>query len=207
MWRLPRRSTVSVWPFAAVVVAVVLAVASSVPAAAGPAPRASRIGAVDFYAVGPIPPVVGLTPEVLAADDLAGQVASSAGAQVTVIPRATVRQAESAMGWRGSDVLRFARLRELARAIDADILLLGWIDRLELDRGGTGGNQGHGFPMLTGFASVTVQVFDARQGRIVSQVARSAYETGIVSSRVAERLIQRVVEGTVPSVLSAIGGG
>jgi hypothetical protein len=102
-------------------------------------------------------------------------------------------------------VLRFARLRELARALDADLLLLGWIDRLDLDRGG--GNQGRGSPLVTGFATVTVQVFDPRQGRILSQVERSTYEIGIVNSRVAERLIQRVVEGTVPSILSAVSGG
>lgn len=206
------RSLCRRWPVTAltpawVIIAAMLAVASSAPAAGGAPARGVAVGVVDFYARGPLPPLVGVVPEVLAADDLAGLVARSAGAQITVIPRATVRQAESGLGWQGSDALRFARLRELARALDADLLLLGWFERLDLDRGSSGNAQGRGTPQVTAFAAVTVQVFDPRQGRIVSQVEGSAYEIGIVNSRVAERLIQRVVEGTVPSILSAITGG
>ncbi len=206
MRSLRRRWPVTPLTPAWVIVAAVLAVASSAPAAGGAPARRLAVGVVDFYAPGPLPSLVGVVPEVLAADDLAGLVARSAGAQTTVIPRDTVRQAESALGWQRSDVLRFARVRELGRALEADLLLLGWIDRLELDRGGGGAQQGRG-PLVTGFAAVTVQVFDPRQGRIVSQVERSTYEIGVVNSRVAERLIQRVVEGTVPSILSAITGG
>ncbi len=206
MRSLRRRRPGTRLPAAWVIIAAVLAAASSAPAAGGAPARGLTVGVVDFYAQGPLPPLVSVVPEVLAADDLAGLVARSAGAQITVIPRATVRQAESGLGWRGPDALRFARLRELARALDADLLLLGWFERLDLDRGGGGNQQGRG-PLITGFATVTVQVFDPRQGRIVSQVERSSYEIGIVNSRVAERLIQRVLEGALPSILSAITGG
>lgn len=195
-------------PRTALVIAAVLATASASMAGSAAA-RGSNVAVVDFYAVTPVPPVVGVDPEVLAADDLAGLVAHSAGAQITVIPRATVRQAESAMTWRGSDALRFARLRELARALDADLLLVGRIDRLDLDQssGNGGGREGRGFRMMSAFATVTVQVFDPRQGRIVSQVERSAYDIGVVRSRVAEQLIRRVLEATLPSVLTALSGG
>ena len=208
MRRSCRRWPVTAFARAAVVITAVLMVASSVPSAGGAPARASGVGVVDFYAAGSLPPVVGVVPEVLAADDLADLVARSGGGQVTVIPRATVRQAESALGWRGSDALRFARLRELARALDADVLLVGWIQRLDLDRGTSSGKQGGGdIRMLTGFATVTVQVFDPRQTRVLAQVEQSTYEIGILSSRVAERLIRRVVEETVPSILSAIARG
>jgi hypothetical protein len=190
---------------AAVIVAVAVAMASSAPTVGSAAARGSGIGVVDFYA-GPLRPLEGLVPESLAADNLATIVAHSAGGQITVIPRATVRQAQSAIGWRGSDVLRFARLGELARTLDADLLLLGWINRLDLDRGSGGGGQRGARHMVTGFATVTVRVFDPRQGRVVSEVEQSAYEVGIVDTRVAERLIRRVVEATVPSILPAIGG-
>lgn len=208
MRHLYRRRTVTAVPRAALVIAAVLATASASMAGSAAA-RGSNVAVVDFYAATPLPPVVGVDPEVLAADELASRVAHSAGAQITVIPRATVRQAESAMAWRGSDVLRFARLRELARALDADLLLVGRIDRLDLDQSGGngGGSQGRGFRTMSAFAAVTVQVFDPRQGRIVSHVERSAYNLGVVQSRVAEQLIRRVVEATVPAVMGALSGG
>jgi hypothetical protein len=205
MRRVCRRRTLTACARATVIIAVALALAASAPTVGSTAARGSGIGVVDFYATGPLRPFEGVAPEAMAADDLADLVARSAGTQITVIPRATVRQAESAIRWQGSDVLRFARLQELARALDADLLLVGRIDRLDLDRGSGGGAQSRARHLATGFAAVTVQVFDPRQGRVVSQVERSAYEVGIVDARVAERLIRRVVEATVPSVLSAIG--
>lgn len=206
MRRVCRGRTMTACSRAAVIIAVAFALASSTPTVGSAAARGSGIGVVDFYA-GPLRPLEGIVPETLAADDLAALVAHSAGAQVTVIPRATVREAESAIRWQGSDVLRFARLQELARALDADFLLVGRIDRLDLDRGSGGGAQTRARHLTTGFAAVTVQVFDPRQGRLVSQVEQSAYEVGIVDARVAERLIRRVVEATVPSILPIIGGG
>ena len=200
-----RRRPVTGSPRAAVIVAIALAVASSAPTIGRAAARGAGIGVVDFYAV-PLRPLEGLTPEVVAADDLAALVAHS-GTQIAVIPRAAVRQAESVIRWQTRDILSFARLKELAGALDADFLLVGRIDRLDLDRGGGGGAQTRGRHLLTGLATVTVQVFDPRQGRVVSQTEQSAYEVGVVDTRVAERLIRRVVEATVPSILLILGGG
>src|SRR5690348_11690202 len=116
MRRVCRRRTMTAGPRAAVIIAVALAMASSVPTVGSAAARGSGIGVVDFYA-GPLRPLEGIVPEARAADDLAALVARAAGTQIIVIPRATVRQAESAIRWQGSDVLRFARLQELARTL------------------------------------------------------------------------------------------
>ncbi len=205
MRRVRRRRPITVSPRAAVIVAIALAVASSAPTIGGAAARGAGVGVVDFYAV-PLRPLEGLTPETLAADDLAALVAHS-GTQIAVIPRAAVRQAESAIRWQPPDSLSFARLKELARTLDADFLLVGRIDRLDLDRGGGGGGQTRARHLSTGLATITVQVFDPRQGRIVSHTEQNAYEVGVVDTRVAERLIRRVVEATVPSILPIIGGG
>jgi len=168
------------------------------------------VAVADFYAPSPLPPVEGIVPEELAADELTRLLAQSAGQQVTVLSRVAVRQSESAIGWRGSDVLRFARLQELARRLGANRVLVGWIQQLELDQGGGGGSQagGGGRHFMSGFATVTVQVFDAKQGRIVSPVPASDNEIGLVRARVTERLLHKVLEGALPSVLSAtVGGG
>lgn len=78
--------------------------------------RGLGVAVVDFYAPSPLPPVEGVIPEDLAANDLADLLARGAGANVRVLSRETVRQAESALQWNRSDVLRFARLRDLGRA-------------------------------------------------------------------------------------------
>jgi hypothetical protein len=188
--------------------ATALAAMSVPPPAGRAAAPGSAVAVVDFYLLMPLSPLV-YTPELLAADDLAGLVVRSGGGGMTVIPRATVRQAESALGWHGSDVLRFARLRELARALGADLLVLGRFDRLELGGEGTTGiqNRGGRSGLVMGFATIVVQVFDPRQDRIVSEVKRSGYEIGVVSARVGERLIQRLLEETVTSIMPVIGGG
>ncbi len=87
--------------------------------------RGLGVAVVEFYASSPLPPVEGIIPEELAADDLANLLARGAGASTRVLPRGTVRQAESALQWKRSDVLRFARLRDLGRAVGADRLLIG----------------------------------------------------------------------------------
>ena len=208
MKRVFRSRSATAFARAAVIIATALGAASIAPAAAGAAAPGPAVAVVDFYVSTPVSPLVD-TPELLAADDLAGLVVRSGGGRMTVIPRAAVRRAESALGWQGSDVLRFARLRELARALGADLLVLGRIDRLELGGDGSTSNQNRGGRngVVIGFAAVVVQVFDPRQDRIVSEVQRSAYETGVVSGRVGERLIQRLLEATVTSIMPVIGGG
>ena len=122
-----------------------------------------------------------------------------------MLSRGAVRQAEAAIVWRGSDTLRFGRLQQLARALNADRVVIGWIERLDLDEGGWGGpGAGVGRHFLSGFATVTVQVFDPKQGRIMFQVQESAYEIGVVRGRVAEGLLRRVLERAVPSLVRVL---
>ena len=168
-------------------------------------PRGLVVAVVDFYAPGVLPPVEGIIPEDLAADDLTTLLARGAGTGIRVLPREAVRQAESAMAWQRSDVLRFARRRELGRAVGADRLLIGWIERLDLDRGGGGGGAGNqaGRHAMSGFAAIRVQVFDVAQGRIVSEVQQSGYEQGVISGGVTARLLLHLLERIVPSLLPA----
>ncbi len=182
--------------------------ASVHPAGAQPS-KGLGVAVVDFYAPSPLPPIEGFVPETLAADELTGLLTASADRRVLVVSRDAVRQAESAMAWRGSDALRFARLQELARALNVDRLVVGWIQRLDLDQGGGGGPQagGGGRHFLSGFATVTVQVFDAKQGRILSQAQESAYELGLIRARVTGRLLQHALERALPSILPAVVGG
>jgi hypothetical protein len=189
------------------ILAVTLAVWLSVqPTVAQPA-QGPGVAVVDFYAPSPLPPVGAVIPEELAADVLANLLTQSAPQQLTLLSRAAVRQAASSIGWKGSDVLRFARLQELARRLNADRIVTGWIQRLEVNQGGSGSPVPGGGNAVTGFATVNVQIFDVKQGRIVSQVQESAYETGLVRARVAEQLLHRILERALPSVLEAVVSG
>jgi len=160
------------------------------------------VAVVDFYAPSPLPPVEGLIPQERAADLLATLLAQSAEPVVFVRSRESVRQAEAALGWKATDVLQFARLQQLARAVNADRLLIGRIERLGL--GGGGGQNAGGGQQKSGFASVTVQIFDARQGRIIFQAQASAYDGGVNLGKTAERLLRDVLERVLPSVLPVL---
>ncbi len=118
---------------------------------------------------------------------------------MTVLSRLAVREAESAIGWQGADVLRFDRLKRLAGLLNADRLAVGWIQRFVLDRSGTGGQGGGHF--FSGLVTVEVQVFDAAQGRLVSRVQQSAYEPSGTGPVVTERLLRSVLEGALPSLV------
>jgi hypothetical protein len=119
------------------ILAVTLAAWLSVQTAVAQPAQGPGVAVVDFYAPSPLPPVGAVIPEELAADVLASLLTRSARQQVTLLSRATVRQAASAIGWTGSDVLRFARLQELARRLNANRIVTGWIQRLEVEQGGS----------------------------------------------------------------------
>jgi len=188
------------------ILAITLAAGLSVQTAVAQPAQRPGVAVVDFYAPSPLPPVGGVTPGELAADVLASLLTQSAPQEVTLLSRAAVRQAASAISWKGSDVLRFARLQELARWLNANRVVIDWIERLEMDQGGSQGGSG-GRNFVSGFATVTVQVFDVKQGRIASQVQESAYEMGVVRARVAERLLRKILERALPSVLQAVVSG
>ena len=124
---------------------------------------------------------------------------------MTVLSRVAVREAEAAIGWQGADVLRFDRLNRLAELLKADRLMVGWIQGFVLDRSGTGGQGGGHF--FSGLITVVVQVFDAKQGRLVSQTQQSAYEPSATGPVGTERLLRSVLEHALPSILPSLIGG
>jgi hypothetical protein len=149
--------------------------------------------------------VSGIIPEQRAADDLTDLLAVSAGQQVAILSRVAVREAESAIGWQGADVLRFDRLKRLAGMLKVDRLIVGWIQRFVLDRSGTGGQGGGHF--FSGLVTVVVQVFDAKLGRLVSRVQQSAYEPSATGPEVTERLLRSVLERALSSLLPSLVSG
>lgn len=146
----------------------------------------------------------GVVPEEQAADDLAKLLAKSAGTSGRALSREVVRRAESALGWKPSDTLRFARLQALGRAVGADRLLIGLIQRLDLDLGSGGGAGAGGRNFLSAFAAITVQVFDVAKGRIVSQVQRSGHQLGLSRTETTGRLLRHLLERTLSSLLPAL---
>ncbi|HYM67970.1 MAG TPA: hypothetical protein VEZ44_00095 [bacterium] len=161
------------------------------------------VGVVDFYAPTPLPVIGAVIPERTAAAELAALLARVA-AGVAVVPRATVGRAEAAMGWRTQDALSFARLADLARAVGAGRLVVGWIPTLSL--GGAGNERlvpnGNGMPLAQ--ASVVVQVFDAGQGRIVAETSRSASAIGIVPAILVRDVLRNALAPTVPWLVTQL---
>lgn len=158
-----------------------------------PAARAAdrTVAVALFYAPTPLTTYVGVVPEEYASAALSDRLAAASGGHFSVVPPARVRVEEAALRWRGADALRFARLGELARAAGADRLVVGWIQSLVLDRlgGGMGTDfsaGGDGGGALDGMAVVTVQIFDAPQGRIVYEGRVTGYAVGAAASRVVE---------------------
>jgi hypothetical protein len=185
--------------FAIAVVLVMLAV----PSALGASQR--RAAVADFYALSVLPFVDGLFAETFVADAVARMLPQASHGEIAVIPRADVRRAEREIRWRDSDALRFARLSELARAAEADWLVVGWIERLDVDTH----RVGIGFPHvstrpLSGFATVRIQLFDTAQGRIAAEASGSAYSLGVTQLFIAEQALRDAAARALPGVLSRL---
>jgi hypothetical protein len=169
----------------------------------GAPPRTAAV--VDFYSLSSVPFVDGLFPERFVADAITRMLSQAAHEGVAVIPRQDVRRAEREINWQDSDVLRFARLSELGRAAQADRLVAGWIERLDLD----GGRFRIGFPHistspLNGFAAVRIQVFDVVQGRIIAEATGSAYGIGATPLFAAEQALRDAAARTLPGVIARL---
>ncbi len=190
-----------------VAVAVGIGLALSFPLSASlAASHSGRVAVVEFYDAS----VARLGfdfPEHFAADDLAASLAGPAAARavasrtgtgregLTVIPRDVVQAAESAMGWKEDDVLRFDRLRALAGALNADWLVIGRIPTLNVHWAGDGPHEN--------VASVVVQVFDASEGRIVAETQQSASTINIGGGDPGE-LLHRALWSAFPRILQTL---
>jgi hypothetical protein len=178
---------------------------------------ASPAGASDhtvavalFYAPTPLAPVPELIPEEYASADMSARLAA-ASAGLAVVPRAQVKAEENALHWREADVLRFARLGELAQAVGADRVVVGWIRQLALDRlGGNGTNLdiggGGGGGLIDGLAVVVVQVFDAPRGRIVYQTQVEGHGTGGLPTQVAQQAVDDAVRRGATRLIGPLTG-
>ncbi|HYM92290.1 MAG TPA: hypothetical protein VEW91_11730 [bacterium] len=184
----------------AVVASVLLSFSVPVGAtASGP----TVVGVVDLYAPTPLAAFSGLFPERFAADDLSASLARAAAGRFTLVPRDAVEKAASGAGWRGEDVLHFDRLGRLARIVGADRLVIGWIAALDMsDSGGVGPDNG-GTPHMID-ATIVVQVFDAAQGRIISETRQMGSAVGAVPSVLAEQALHRAVGAALPSLLGTL---
>lgn len=181
----------------------VLFVILAVPTALGAPPRTAAV--VDFYSLSSVPFVDGLFPERFVADAITRMLPQASHEGVAVIPRQDVRRAEREINWQDSDVLRFARLSELGRAAQADRLVAGWIERLDLDAG----RVRIGFPHistypLSGFATLRIQVFDVVQGRIIAEATGSAYGWGVTPLFAAEQALRDAAARTLPGVMARL---
>jgi hypothetical protein len=193
-----RRRISHCWSTAALLAVLVVLLAGR-PAAAAPA---RTVGVVEFYALSPTPSFGGIVAEDYAAADASRLLPAVAGNQAAVISRDTVRQAEGALGWRPWDVLSFSRLAELAGRIGADELLVGWIRMLYVNTEGPGiGRLGFG-QLLSGSSTVLLQIFDARQGRIVAQASGDGYTIGQVRAFVVEQVLHLATAQALPRVFA-----
>ena len=162
------------------------------------------VGVVDFYAPTPLPVIGAVIPERAAADELAALLTRGAAGAVVVVPRAMVGRAEATMRWRTQDVLSFARLADLARAVGVGRLVVGWIPTLSVEGSGTElfDPDGNGMPLAQ--ASVVVQVFDSAEGRIVAQTTRSASAIGIVPAILVRDVLRNALAPTVPWLVTQL---
>jgi hypothetical protein len=173
---------------------------------ASPAPAAVlAVGVVDFYALRTFASFSGITPTRFAADDLSPMLADASEGRFTVAERSTMEQAEAQLDWQGGDVLHFERLRALAHAAKVDRLVVGWITLLVVSVGGGGKKMppdGNGPPM--GMSNLVLQVFDAAQGRIVSETRASGFAMGAGPSLLQQWVLHRALVPAVAPLVSAL---
>jgi len=155
------------------------------------------IAVADFYSPGALPTAVVTDPEPYAADVLTGLLVRAGGSALTVLPRSEVRSRERALGWRSRDALNFNRLGALAQAVHADRVILGWITRVSLYRQ----------DVLAFSADVTLnmQMFDARQGRIVWQHETEGSGLGGVPDFAVRIALERALAHGVGAAVAPAG--
>ena len=187
----------------AVCIALLLLPAGCPVWSADAAPPVPTVGIVTFDTVTPVPPVSGLVAERFAADDLSAMLARAANDRFRVIPRSAVQEAQRDIGWRAGDIIRYERMAKLARRLGADRLVVGSIRQLS---NSTDDVADGGGPIL-GSADVTVQVFDAAQGRIITNARGHGEAIGVVRPVVTEQVLHRALAVTLDSIAPALIGG
>jgi len=165
------------------------------------------VGVVDFYAPSPLPTFAccsGLIPERFAADNLSDLLLHGGNERFTVVPRGAMQKAQREMHWQGADVLNFGRMLQLAQAVGADRLVVGWILLLDVvPEGGSATVEGGG-PLYSD-VRVVVQVFDGTLGRLVGEAHAEKLAVPTVNpTQGAELALHLALQDTVPVVLRVL---
>jgi hypothetical protein len=173
------------------------AAAGSVPSAPAAAAAAVRpvVAVAGFYAPGALPLSVLIDPQPYAADVLTALLVRGGGPVLTVLPRVTVLAEERTLGWHSPDVLNFSRLGALAQGVQADRLVVGWITRVAVTR--------LDLFVFSGDVAMNVQVFDARQGRIVWQRETEGFGLAGIPDAAVETAIAHGLARTVQAAVAA----
>jgi len=195
--RLDARRRAPAWAIvAALLVAGMLPAvpAVSAPATVAPADR-PIIAVAEFYSPGAPPISVVTDLESYAADVLTGLLVRGGGSALTVLPRGEVRGAERSLGWHAQDALNYSRLGALAQALHADRVMLGWITRVSLFR--------QDVLVFNADAALNMQMFDARQGRIVWQHGTDGYGLAGFPDFAAQIAVERALARGLSAAVAA----
>jgi hypothetical protein len=111
-----------------------------------------------------------------------------------------MERAEASLGWQTLDALRFDRLRALAQGVGADTLVVGQISLLvNLEGGRIPAN-------ASADTNLTLQVFDAAQGRFAAEIRQSAsVVAGLQRDLLTELVLHDALVRAAPSLAAALG--
>jgi len=155
------------------------------------------IGVVNFAVRPSVPPIPGLFPGRFAADDTTALLQRTAPASLSVISRKTMTEAQAALSWRDRDIANSARLNALATRAHAAHLVIGTVDRLDVEGQSNSASRAR--------ATVHIQVFTppAWITEVVTDTG-TAVGTGSVSRTAAQQALHQVIQQVLPLVLSKI---
>jgi len=155
------------------------------------------IGVVNSAVRPSVPPIPGLFPGRFAADDTTALLQRTAPASLSVISRKTMTEAQAALSWRDRDIANSARLNALATRAHAAHLVIGTVDRLDVEGQSNSASRAR--------ATVHIQVFTP-PAWITEAVTDTgtAVGTGSVSRIAAQQALHQVIQQVLPLVLSKI---
>jgi len=155
------------------------------------------VGVADFYLAGPAPSYSGPPLGQAVADEVTRMLPKIEKGALDVIPRNVMREKQAAMGWQGKDGLSATRVGELAAAAGADHLIVGEIDRFDMERStGTGG--GGKYQVHT---VIRVQVFDASQKRFTGRGSGDGVALGQTQSIAGQQALRQALAAALPRAL------
>ncbi|MHB8733134.1 MAG: hypothetical protein ACYDAB_15275 [bacterium] len=132
---------------------------------------------------------------------MTGLLVRAGGNAITVLPRSAVAAEERALGWHAQDALNYSRLGTLAQALHADRVMLGWITRVSVFR--------QDILAFNADVALNVQMFDARQSRIVWQRETEGFGLAgfpdVAVQIAVERGLSRGVEPAVAAASAPVG--